>query len=167
MKITYELSQKDFLDAFATHRNSKPAARWLRIIFIVMAVICFIAVILSVLIGSAGDLQSVMPAIAAFAFWVVILWALPRWAARKQFSGQPGAQGPRTLTLDETGVHWQWDGGASYVEWRNYVRSVEGESMILLYTSPVAFNIVPKRALNADELSGVRDLVQRNIRARL
>jgi hypothetical protein len=49
------------------------------------------------------------------------------------------------------------------VEWKNYVRSVEGKNHILFYTSPACFNIVPKRALGKEELIRVLALLKQRI----
>ena len=165
MKITYELRQEDFLEAFAAHRKSKTFAKWATRIFIAMAGLVTAVVLVSLLVRpSAETLIADIPFFIVVAIWIVMLWALPRWAARKQFRGQPSAKGSRTLTLDEAGVHWNWDGGSAYTEWKNYVRSVESDNLILLYTSPVSFNIVPKRALTAEELNGMRGTIEQNIR---
>ena len=87
------------------------------------------------------------------------------WSARRQFLRQPGARGPRTVLFDDIGAHWRWNGGSSDVEWKNYVRSVEGKNHILLYTSPACFNIVPKRALGKEDLVSVLALLKQRILA--
>ncbi len=164
MKISYELRQEDFLEAIISHRNRKKLVKWARRIFIAMAGLLMAVALLSLLMKpSAEGLMADMPFFLVIGFWIVILLALPRWAARKQFLGQPSAQGPRVLSMTETGVHWTWNGGAADVYWKNFVRSVESENLILLYTSPVCFNILPKRVLTGDELSGVRQMIEQNI----
>lgn len=67
--------------------------------------------------------------------------------------------------LDTDGTHWRWDGGSSDVEWKSYVRWIETKNEILLYTSPVLFNIVPKRALTSEQLSQLRTLLTQSIGA--
>lgn len=95
--------------------------------------------------------------------WFLVLWWLPRWSMSRQFFKQPGAHGPRTLLLDELGAHWRWNGGSSDIEWKNYIRSVEGKSQFLFYTSPACFNILPKRALEAEQLVELRTLLKQHI----
>jgi len=65
--------------------------------------------------------------------------------------------------LDSSGAHRRWNGGSADVEWRNYIRSVEGKNQILFYTSPACFNILPKRALAVEQLSELRELLKQNI----
>jgi len=55
-------------------------------------------------------------------------------------------------------------GGAGDIEWKNYIRSVEGKNQILFYTSPACFNILPKRAVAEEQLRELRDLLKQNIR---
>jgi len=95
--------------------------------------------------------------------WIVLLWVLPRWNMKRQFRNQPGAQGPRTVTLDATGLHWQWNGGSADVEWKNYIRCVESKNQILFYTSPACFNILTTRELQPAQLAQLRELLKENI----
>jgi hypothetical protein len=164
MQITYELRQEDFLEAVAAHRNSKALAKWARRVFITIVGIFTAIILLNLLrLRSVEALKTTLPFLVLVVAWIVILWVLPRLAVRKQFLGQPAAQGLRTVTLDERGIRWSWNGGSTDVEWKNFVRSVEGEKQILLYTSPVCFNVLPKRVLTAEALGGVRELLEQNI----
>jgi hypothetical protein len=104
-----------------------------------------------------------MPLFALSIVWAAIVWGHPRWNARRQFLKQPGVHGPRKVSLDATGVHWRWNGGSSDIDWKNYVRSLEGKNQFLLYTSPACFNIIPKRALEPGRLNEVRALLNQNI----
>jgi len=164
MEITYELTQKDFTESFAAHRNRRPVMRWIR------WTIAWILIVASalVLFGSirTGNTKTLLPFFLIVAMWLVILAGGPLWwSARRQFLRQPGARGPRTVLFDDIGAHWRWNGGSSDVEWKNYVRSVEGKNHILLYTSPACFNIVPKRALGKEDLVSVLALLKQRILA--
>src|SRR5215467_14449880 len=76
---------------------------------------------------NAQETKDLARFIGLILLWVGLLWGLPRWNARKQFLKQPGAQGPRSVLFDGSGVHWRWNGGSSDIEWKNYVRSLEGK----------------------------------------
>lgn len=163
MEIAYELTQNDFTEAYTAHRSRNSAIKWTRTIafWLVIAFASF------VFYGSmkARNTMSLLPF-----FFLAILWLavfrgiIPRWYMRRQYTKQPGAHGPRKLMLDASGAHWQWNGGSADVEWRNYIRSLEGANQILFYTSPSCFNILPKRALNPAQLSELRALLAQNIR---
>jgi YcxB-like protein len=164
MQISYELTKKDFSDSYVAHRNRNLLSKWSRIIFVWMGGLCTAIVFLGFLVKpSAQAARALLPFLGLVIAWVAILWILPRWTMQRQFLKQPGAHGPRTLLLDSTGAHWRWSGGSSDVEWKNYIRSVEGKNQILFYTSPACFNILPKRALAAAQLDEIRDLLKQNI----
>jgi len=164
MKISYELKQEDFLEALLAHRNRNKLFKWARRIFIAIACLLLAVTLLSLFIRPSREtLMADIPFFVVVGFWIILVWALPRWTASKQFRGQPSAQGPRALSLDETGAHWKWSGGSADVEWKNFVRSIESENLILLYTSPVFFNVFPKRVLSTEELNSVRKMIEHNI----
>jgi anti-sigma factor RsiW len=163
MEIAYELTQNDFTEAFAVHRQRKSAAKVLPVVVFWMG----IAFASYVLYGAvrADDTMRLLPLSFIVILWIIVVEIFPRWNVRRQFTNQPGAHGPRKLMLDASGAHWRWNGGSSDVEWRNYIRSTEGANQIQLYTSPSCFNILPKRAVNQDQLAELRALLAQNIRA--
>jgi hypothetical protein len=165
MEIRYELTERDFTEAYSVHRASKTWRKWAGRIFIWIAGLFTAVLLLGLLVKPSWEVaKGLLPFFAFVTLWIGVLWFLPRRSMRRQFLHQPGAHGPRTLTLDEEGVHWKWNGGSSDVEWKNYVRFVDGKNQILFYTSPACFNIVPKRALLPAELLDLRGLLEQHIR---
>ena len=162
MEISYELTQKDFTESFSAHRRRRSAANWIRGVVFWM-IILGVAFLLFGAIRT-GNTRTLMPLFLLATLCLLILGGLPlSISARKQFLKQPGAHGPRTVVFDDAGTHWRWNGGSSDVEWKNYIRSVEGENQILFYTSPACFNILPKRAMTAEQLGDLRSLLDQNI----
>jgi len=167
MQIAYELTQKDFIEAYTAHRNRTALSKWSRRLFLWIASLSTAIVVFGFLVKpSVQAAKALLPFLGLVVAWIAILWILPRWAMRRQFLKQPGAHGQRTVLLDASGVHWRWNGGSSDIEWRNYIRSVEGKNQILFYTSPACFNILPKRVIAAEQLSGLRSLLVQNIQTR-
>jgi hypothetical protein len=165
MQITYELTGKDFSESYLAHRNRNALSKWARRIFVSLASLMTLIVLLVFLVKpNAQSARDLLPFLGLVVAWIAILWILPKWTMRRQFLKQPGAHGPRMLLLDSAGAHWRWSGGCSDVEWKNYIRSVEGKNQILFYTSPACFNILPKRALAASQLSEIRETLKQNIR---
>jgi hypothetical protein len=164
MQISYELTQNDFTESYSVHRNRKTWLKWARKIFIRIAVLFAAVILFGFLIKpSVQQAKGLAPLFVLIAMWIGVLWLLPRWMMRRQFLGQPGAHGPRSLTLDATGAHWRWNGGSSDVDWKNYIRWTEGKNQILFYTSPACFNILPKRAIAAEQLNAIRSMLTQNI----
>jgi hypothetical protein len=107
-----------------------------------------------------------LPLFTIAALWAVIRWGCPWLAAKNQFSKQPSAQGQKNITVDTAGVHWKWDGGQSDIEWKNFIRWVEAKDNFLLYSSPVAFNIVPKRAFTPEQIDEFRTILNQHIHSK-
>jgi hypothetical protein len=164
MTTTYELVQRDFYDAILAHRNRSILTKWLLRFLTFMWVAC--AVITALAMAMRPDLhpqQNFLPIVFIGMFWMLIFWGSPWWAARNQFLKQPSAQGPRTLLADAAGIHWKWNGGSSDIEWKNFVRFHETKNQFLLYSSPIIFNVVPKRALTLDQRDDFRLILTENL----
>jgi len=166
MQIDFELRQDDFVESFAAHRNRNIFRKWLIRLLMSFAIVVALILALTLIVRpNAEGTKSLIPFFGLILMWVALLWGLPWWSARKQFLKQPGAQGQRTVSIDDSGIHWRWNGGSSDIAWKNYVRSLEGKKQFLLYTSPACFNIIPKRALTPDGLIELRALLKHNISA--
>jgi len=164
MQIAYELTPKDFTEAYAAHRDRSSLRKWSRLVFVWISGLVTALILFGLIIKpNAQDARTLMPFFVFVAIWLMIIVFLPKWTMRRQFLQQPGAHGPRTLELDGSGTHWRWNGGSSDIEWKNYIRSVEGKNQFLFYTSPACFNILPKRALAAEQLSELRGVLKQNI----
>ena len=157
MQITYELTQKDFYEALIAHRNRNRFTKWVYRLLVPIVFLqvgyCLVQVVLE------PDWETVMPLfplLGVAAFWAILIWFCPWWAARNQFSKQPAAQGQKTMLLDDAGVHSKWSGGNSNVEWRTYIRWVESKGQFLIYPSPACFAIVPKRELTPEQIAEFR-----------
>ena len=160
MELTYELTQKDFYDSFLAHRKRSVLSKWsFRVLFASIFLLPTIG-LLTLATDHQAKVGGVVPLFVLAAFWAVLIWGAPWWSARTQFQQQPAAQGPRTMTLDGSGIHWRWKGGQADVEWTNFIRFLESKTVFLLYTSPACFNIVPKRAFAPSETESFRKLLQ-------
>lgn len=160
MEITYELTQKDFVEAFIAHRNRSALLRWL---FRLCAFLFFVCIGLG-LFGSIFIpqlfLSSYLPLLLLGLFWIFLLWIAPRLMARTQYKKQPAAQGAIVFAVDTAGVQWKWDGGTSNIEWRNFIRISEAKNHFRLYGSPVYFHIVPKRAFTAEQMADFQTVLK-------
>jgi hypothetical protein len=164
MQIRYELTQRDFTEAYTVHRNRKTWRKWARRSFISIAGLFTAVVLFGLLVKpSWQQAKALMPLFILVPMWIAVLWLLPWWLMRRQFLQQPGAHGPKTLTLSEAGESWKWSGGSSDVEWKNYIRYMEGKNQILFYTSPACFNILPKRNIAPEQLIDLRERLKQYI----
>jgi hypothetical protein len=161
MQIEYEVTLKDFKEAFVTHRKRTPTKRWITRILMILVLGLWAFLFWGSLL--AHNTRSLMPFFLLAVLWIIFIATLRWWNIRRQFLKQPRARGPKTLILDSSGAQWRWDGGSTNSEWKNYIYWAEGKSQILFYTSPACFNILPKRDLTADQLNELRELSKQNI----
>jgi hypothetical protein len=165
MRVTYVLTQRDFFRSIIAIRNRKAWAKWS---FRVLPVMLVAAIVASILDNSRSHLLPSLVLLLFFLlFWTFLLWASPRLHARQQFLKQPSAQGEKTALFDNDAVTWRWDGGLSTVEWKSYICWMETKDQILICSSPVQCGIVPKRALNAEELVKLRTMLTQKLGAGL
>ena len=166
MQISYELSERDFVEGSRIHRDRTAFSRWSRRVFIAIIILAGCAFCVTVIMDPAERTPStLLPMCVLVVFWIAIVWRFPQWSMRRQFRKQPAAHGPRAVTLGPDGAHWRWDGGSADVAWKNYIRWIEGTNQILLYTSPACFGVLPTRGLQPAQLAELRDVLKRNIQS--
>lgn len=164
MEVTYELTERDFVEAYSTHRSRTSSGKWTRgIAYLFCAIILAALIFAGIAAHGSFQLQNMVTLVILAAGWFVVLRYLPQFNVRRQFRKQPGAHGPRTVAFDAEGSHWRWDGGSSDVAWKNYIQWIEGDKQILLYGSPACFNMLPKRVFDPGQLAELRELLKQNI----
>lgn len=161
MQITYKLTQSDFVQGM--NWNTKRATiLWL--VAWALLILGSLGILARLLLQSSPAMVNITPLCVLMICWAVLfLWVLPWWAARMFYRRQPSVEGPRTMLVDDSGVQWHWDGGSVSAEWRTFIRWYEGKNGFLLYSSPVLFNIVPKRAFSDDQVAEFRTLLLQHI----
>jgi hypothetical protein len=164
MEVTYELTQRDVFDSLIAHRSGSAFRKWTFRLSLSLALIVGGTSLLELAVRPHGaNLANFALTLALAAIWAVFLWAGPWWRARNLYLKQPSAQGPITVLADAGGLHWRWNGGSSDLEWKHYIRHLESKRQFLLYSSPVLFIIVPKRALTPEQVSEFRTLLAQNL----
>jgi hypothetical protein len=160
MQVTYELTQRDFFDSFIVHRNRTPVRRWcFRLIATIVFLFAGVELFMLLIRPNGRTYSNVAPLLGLAFLWGMLMWASPWWLARTLSMKQPSAQGPITLLLDPAGLHWRWNGGVADIEWKNQVGYFEAKKHFLIYSSPVSFHIVPKRALAPEQIRAVGALL--------
>jgi hypothetical protein len=160
MEINFELALQDFYDSIRAHRTRSAFSKWsYRLLLFILCFgpgICLINLVFNPL---SRFLEDGLPLLLLGAFWLLVLWILPKWNVRRQFIKQPSAHGPKKLSLDAAGLHWKWSGGSTDLEWQHFTRVLESKKQFLFYSSPVVFNVLPKRVLTVDQMADIRKLL--------
>jgi hypothetical protein len=164
LQVTYQLTQKDFVESLKAYRERSTFRRWLwRLIPAIPLGLAGFGILIYFETSDPQVVSNLAPLIVLAVFWVVLLWASPRLGARMQFRKQPAAHAPKTISLDSSGVHWRWEGGSSDIDWKSFLKWQESTTQFLLYTSPVIFNMIPKRIFTEEQISEIRLLLSKNI----
>lgn len=83
---------------------------------------------------------------------MLVIWSL--------HARSDGLRTPLVMDADASFVRFAASEGQSRIPWSEVVRWREDGSVVLLYHSPILFNIVPKRVLPAGGLDALRDLYE-------
>lgn len=156
MQITYELTRKDFREAFAA------AHKWHHRIHGVLLSIGISGIVWNLLLLRFKVVVEIIFGLLWWGLWV----SLPASAfVRNQFAKWSSEKAPRTFSWNSSGVYWQWGSGSVNNAWKNIIRCVEANSHFLLFTSPAAFDVLPKRAFDDGQLADFRSALATYIQA--
>jgi hypothetical protein len=87
----------------------------------------------------------------------------PYLNARRQFRNTPSAQGLITLKVQDEGLHFHSPNTDASVSWKHYIKWIEDGSVFVLFSSPLIFVIIPKRAFDTDQLPRFKDILREKI----
>jgi YcxB-like protein len=159
MQAAYELTKKDIVDGvvsnYKQHRTLWITAH--------AALIFGVAAFLLHLVMPAMYPRLTVNGLPIALFAVIYVWFFPRLAGFLLYSKAPWMNGAWKLIADNSGIHWEWNGGSADLEWKNFVSWFEGQNQFLLYSSRAAYHIVPKRAFSSEQIEELRALFARNI----
>lgn len=83
--------------------------------------------------------------------WLAFLIVLPRASARRQFRQTPVFRLPVINALSEEGVAQEQGDNRWVYSWDQIIRTRADSKVILLYTNPYAYLLMPTRVLDAAE----------------
>ena len=166
MEVSYQLTREDVIAYYKANRNRSKYSK-LSLVLCVLLAAALEGWAFYQLTQDPDAFTLYVFIIPTFLFppvlWAMVYVALPRWAARTYMKKTPSAQGSKTMSADESGVRWHWDGGSMNAEWKNYTCLLEGSEHFVLRSSPLSGVVVPKRSMTAEQVSEFRDLATKNI----
>ncbi len=164
IELKYHLTADDFYQALLAYRDRGKLARFSsRFLTVVGIFMVPVVIFVAVMKPEMQTFQQLVPFVAIVLFWMVVLWGMPKWSAIKQFNGSPASQGEVTLTASAAGIRIKSSQSESNSNWSAYVRWLENKRVIVLFTSPLVFVVVPKRSFSEDQLASFRALLRDNI----
>lgn len=167
MKITYRITERDFMGAYDLFvKNEKPARR--RISRRAMPWLGGLLIALQVLVLIIG--ADVNKAVVAFGFLLGAYFLYCGGFALRRFFRNAYRKDQRfqqefTTEASDAGVHMESPTEDSHMKWQSFTRYLESEQSFLLFQADWIFNIIPKRAFAPGEADQFRDLLHRNVPA--
>ena len=94
------------------------------------------------------------PSVSFFA-WLGLLVAyfalyLP-WCAKRNYRNYKAAHQPITIDVLDDGIHVTTENGAAHIPWDHILKWRRNSTLIVFYSSPVLFHIVPGRFFENEE----------------
>lgn len=164
MKVQFQLTAEDYADAQWTHTRKSLGK---------LTIVALIFIGLSAIVYVWGFFHSSSQFVAQFrpmgylALLLAVLGAY-LWRGlpyRMQFRKTPALHSPFQVEAGPEGITIVGANGRSYRAWQGFIAFRESKKCFLLYMQRRAFFVLPKRALQPEELSSFRELAKSHIRA--
>lgn len=155
--VTFDLQQADIEHGLA----ALPRARAAR----VMAWVSMVAVVALVAwrVREGRD-PAVMVVVGLFLLGVLFLGRNPsRRIAKRIFEALPAESRHVEMAFDETGVVVGTGGETTPTPWTRFIRTLDAKKSVLLFESRSNAQIIPKRALSAEQYAELTRLVRAHV----
>lgn len=152
MEIHFQNTIDDYVEAqraYQRHRIWYHAYLWLA------AASALVAVYLVLFVDIY---RSIGPLLCAA--WFLLPRLLFPWRMRRDFRKHPHFALESDLVAVEEGLQYKSDLGEGVSRWGAYTKWHETENLFMLYTGDRLFRVIPKRAFEASQLTGFRELLR-------
>ncbi len=139
-----ELELSDVVDAL----DAQPGSRFKAMVGLALSATAIAVVVRATPEGGSQPL----PVIALLLAAPLIARLGKRLVAQRMYRGMRPSERQLALTVSERGLDVKLGSTRSHLSWEQVLTSREGQRTWLIYTSPTAFIVVPKRAFKADLL---------------
>jgi len=165
MRIEYEISEQDFLDAqkLAMRNLPKRTTRWIFRILPFWGLFLLLGVIGWPVYQGSLVWKTELAVPVGFAILCLLSPWLLKIAQKKAYRKNPALHGKRTMEVTQTGLNFSGTNYSSQLKWDFFIKYVEDEKVFVLYQSNQIFHPIPKRTLSADEVSVLREAFKQNI----
>ena len=160
MEIRFEFTEEDGLNAL----RASSKAGWNLYFFVLLLALLFLVGVYLIDHGFsvAGWLWLFLSLLVG-----VGVYEIPRFQVRKALKESPSVRGEIAIILNDKGTSAKFATGESHLDWKNYTKFKETESVFLLFSSPYRFTTLPKRVMSADQIHELRSLLRTRISTRI
>ena len=155
MQISYVLTAGDMVDAYTRHGGA-----FLRVSEVI-GVLASMAGVAGIVVAPGGLQGSIITIL----FGLFLLLRV-RVTAELQFRRDLASGGEIRLTASDNGIEIHTARSAALLDWGAFRRYSESSKLFLLYLQSDVFQVVPKRAMAADEVVGFRGLLMQHLEKR-
>jgi hypothetical protein len=156
MQLEFQCDLRDYEDLFAA-QPAKPIGR--KILFSSVSGLLIIVVVFALV--SLG-----LPEGRAFVF-IILCWlalvltslVIRRVWIKRDFRGHPRFSQKQVVRVDEAGLFVKSEVERSEMNWAAFERFQETQTLFLLYLGARSVQVIPKRALSADQMVELRQLL--------
>jgi hypothetical protein len=149
MKIPFagQLTQQQYVHAQYVHQQGSSRARVaerLMLMFVVLVVLISLAVVPSLL-------RLVFPIILFGIFFVSFRWLSPRIIIATTWRHHKSLQAPMAGSVTPSGISYDASHFKGEVDWTMFLKYKQSPTLVLLYQSPLVFNLFPRSFFRTDE----------------
>ena len=163
MKITYRVSEADFMDAqrlFVAHepwyrRRSRQILPWLGAFTILMQVFY--------LVKMPDDNPALATVMILVGLYMLYCGLAIKWFFRRLYRKDRRYKQDFTADVGEEGIHLVTPDVDSQVKWTSFIRVLESDRIFMLFHAQWIFNVIPKNAFGPSEMMEFRELAHRKI----
>jgi hypothetical protein len=161
LRIDYEITEQDFLDAQKLAiKKSGPAARMARWYMPILGCGMLLFLALNVRHLTADPRLFIG---AAFALYFIAIPWLTRRKQKKMYESTQGMHGRLSAEFDDTGVRFSGPNHNGFLGWQNYASFSEDPCCFLLWQPTKIFNIIPKRHLASQQVEELRSFLSTHL----
>lgn len=163
MKITYRVSEQDYMDAYQLFVAHEPGFR--RASRRVLPVIGVLVMVLPIVSLSEAPHNSPGLAVITILFGAYMLYcgfALKLYF-RKLYRRDRRLQQDSTAEIGEDGVHIIAPDSDSKMKWSSFIRILESDRIFMLFHTQWLFSVLPKSAFGSGDVNAFRELANRKI----
>ncbi len=163
IKIVYRINESDYMVAHDLYvANEKWIRRWSRRAMPWEGALFLIAGIASLIFTPDRTGPTLLFLMGIF--FLYCGFALRRYF-RKRYRTDQRFRHDFTLQISENGLHFLTPSSETRASWDAVVRYLESQDIFMLFSAPMIFSIIPKRAFAPGEADTFRDLLDKNLRA--
>jgi hypothetical protein len=163
MQIQYQCNVADYQEALLTRRPTPLGRKVFRAGMWLLLIIMSSAILMN--LGFRQGIATLTVPILLFLSWLAFRLVIrPIWIKR-DFHSHPNFQREQLVRIDESGLHRTSEIGQSETKWLAYTGYQETQNLFVLYFGRRLMEVIPKRALSAEQLQRFRQLLLEHLRA--